>query len=107
MARPMLPLPVTMIVAGLPGTLAVRKGPSLRCCITQPEEIAMRKLQLDLESLEVASFATAPEVARRGTVHGQNGAAPNEYEEAITDLSACSWTNGAFACKTCGPCCTV
>ncbi|MDB4949569.1 MAG: hypothetical protein JWM27_2218 [Gemmatimonadetes bacterium] len=67
----------------------------------------MRKLHLDLENLEVASFATtAARTPARGTVHGQD----EDGMEALlltqpTAASACSWTNGVFACKSCGPCC--
>jgi hypothetical protein len=62
----------------------------------------MRKLQLDLESLHVTSFATTPDRApARGTVHGLE----QLLEDSATAASACSWTNGVFACKSCGPCC--
>ena len=66
----------------------------------------MRKLHLDVEALQVVSFATSSADAPRGTVLGQDGAAhPALLELAVTDASACSWTNGVFACKTAGPCC--
>jgi hypothetical protein len=66
----------------------------------------MRKLHLDVEALQVASFATSSPDPARGTVLGQDGAVHQALLDlAVTDASACSWTNGVVACKTAGPCC--
>jgi hypothetical protein len=66
----------------------------------------MRKIHLDLETLQVASFATtAARTPARGTVHGQDEGGMELMDASATAASACSWTNGAFACKSCGPCC--
>ena len=64
----------------------------------------MKKIRLDIDSLEVASFHTLEgDPERRGTVHGL--ATLIGCSGQVTCASACSWTNGAVACKSCGPCC--
>lgn len=76
----------------------------------------MRKIRLDLESLTIESFPTSGDGdAERGTVHGRETLrlCSGEYTCAgeptclghVTCASACSWTDGAAACKSCGPCC--
>jgi hypothetical protein len=62
------------------------------------------KIRMRLDELQVESYpTTAPEMANGGTVHGHAvTAACSGY---LTCASACSMTNGAVACKTCGPCC--
>jgi hypothetical protein len=64
----------------------------------------MRKLHLDLDNLQVASFATTPaETPARGTVRGLDDAGMQAVlDMAATGTSACSWTDGVVACKTCG-----
>jgi hypothetical protein len=51
----------------------------------------MQTIRLDIDALEVRSFAT--------TKHEANGA-PDP-----ADRSAVSATNGVVLCKSCGPCC--
>jgi hypothetical protein len=66
----------------------------------------MRKIKLDLDALEIASFPTVGEGAGgHGTVHGWDQSGPATCLGQATCASACSWTNGAVACKSCGPCC--
>jgi hypothetical protein len=67
----------------------------------------MRKTHLDFDKLQVTSFATTAERGpARGTVHGQDAAAFDVTTlTEPTAASACSWTNGVYACKSCGPCC--
>lgn len=78
----------------------------------------MRKLQLDVESLKVDSFAMADEPNERGTVYGRSGqyycdthygscqgtcvqgcTGPNCNDTFYsTCVSGCSWTNGEDTC---------
>ena len=58
----------------------------------------MKRIRLELDHLEVRSFPTTLGIAT-GHEHVEAGAM------MATQLSACSETNGAFACKSCGPCC--
>lgn len=52
----------------------------------------MQTIRLNIEALEVNSFATTKQVAANG--------APDP-----ADRSAVSATNGVVLCKSCGPCC--
>jgi hypothetical protein len=76
----------------------------------------MRKIRLDLEALEVDSFAiSADGDDDRGTVHARaslrlcTGADTCAGEPTClgdaTCASACSETDGYAYCKTAGPCC--
>ena len=52
----------------------------------------MQTIRLDVEALEVKSFATT-----------KHEAANSDPDPA--DRSAISETNGVYLCKSCGPCC--
>ena len=53
----------------------------------------MQTIRLDVEALEIKSFATTKQNVVKGDM-------------APTDLgSAVSETNGVYLCKSCGPCC--
>jgi len=57
----------------------------------------MRKLRLDLDSLDVQSFATDEETPAGGTVHGQSGLCQSTYYGCTyTDWETCENT-----CQTC------
>lgn len=66
----------------------------------------MQKMKLDLEALAIESFPTVvDEAGEGGTVHGNQLSAGGSCLGQMTCASACSWTNGVNACKSCGPCC--
>lgn len=78
----------------------------------------MRKIQLDLDTLQVDSFPTTPkDGAPRGTAHGAQWSqlfcseAPGSCVGdptcmgAATCTGVCSATDGIVACKTCGALC--
>lgn len=56
----------------------------------------MQTIRLDVEALEVRSFATTKFEALKTDVR----AAPTDFCG-----SAVSETNGVYICKSCGPCC--
>lgn len=60
----------------------------------------MRKIQLNVDTLEVKSFTTSADAV--GT---EEERALIDGLRFITEMSACSWTNGVAVCKSCGPCC--
>lgn len=63
----------------------------------------MTKIKLDVEELRVESYPTTRAgLAAGGTVHGQE---MDTMLGNLTCASACSATDGAHACKSCGPCC--
>lgn len=66
----------------------------------------MKKIRLNVDVLKVQSYpTTGPEWPEIGTVHGQQQATVLVCSGQVTCASACSETNGMFACKSCGPCC--
>jgi hypothetical protein len=66
----------------------------------------MKKIRLNVEGLQVQSYVTSePEWSEAGTVHGQQQGTVLVCSGHVTCASACSETNGAAPCKSCGPCC--
>ncbi|HEU0052435.1 MAG TPA: hypothetical protein VFQ39_04625 [Longimicrobium sp.] len=64
----------------------------------------MKKIRLDLDTLEVASFSVSEEhEGEGGTVHARQTIVVCSGH--ATCASACSETNGIAICKSCGPCC--
>jgi len=51
--------------------------------------VTMRKIQLDLGSLRVESFAVAGPATERGTVQGQAASIPRVCETCCTDVCIC------------------
>ena len=66
----------------------------------------MKKIRMDVETLKVQSYPTTePAWSEAGTVIGQQMGTVLGCSGQVTCASACSWTNGVAACKSCGPCC--
>lgn len=66
----------------------------------------MKKIRLDVDALEVASFPVSEDgETPKGTVRALETLMINGCSGQVTCASACSWTNGIAACKSCGPCC--
>ena len=65
-----------------------------------------QKIRMAIDELHVESYATTG-AARLdgGTVRGHENITVLECSGHVTCASACSETDGVFACKSCGPCC--